>query len=460
LPLSLIVEAAILIFTGPLLYFPERVQGPVARLCQCDPTWTTLLAVGLLVLMWPLRRILLGRWAGPLPVSVGAALWFWFLVMLPVAVWAAPPPLREAYAWPRALILVWNFHLFWSVIAHAALERRILGWAMFGWLAVVQAIAMIAPFGMEPRAKLPVIGRIQEMIPRPLLGQFSGAEIGFSTNQLAGVLLYVLPLMIALCVAGLRRRGWQWWLLLLCTGWMSAAMVLSQSRGGLLGLLVALIVLALLWQRWGWIALAALTFACAVALFFLPPTWLDLFSDVPVVDAVGGISTVQNFRTTLWQAAFAALRDFFFTGMGLGTFRELVHLLYPLPGIPNNFDMAHAHHFFLQTGLDFGAPGLAAILVVYVAAIVQIVRMAHARRQTPIWAATPFITPRVLAIGWMGCMVGQTIYSLFDAVAMGSKPNFVWWWWMALIFAAATLILNQTTLHRDRLHADDTGEKA
>jgi hypothetical protein len=37
--------------------------------------------------------------------------------------------------------------------------------------------------------------------------------------------------------------------------------------------------------------------------------------------------------------------------------------------------------------------------------------------------------------------VGQTVYSLFDAVAMGSKPNFVWWWWMALIFAAANCLL-------------------
>jgi PGF-pre-PGF domain-containing protein len=37
--------------------------------------------------------------------------------------------------------------------------------------------------------------------------------------------------------------------------------------------------------------------------------------------------------------------------------------------------------------------------------------------------------------------VGQTVYSLFDAVAMGSKPNFAWWWWMALIFAAANCLL-------------------
>jgi len=131
--------------------------------------------------------------------------------------------------------------------------------------------------------------------------------------------------------------------------------------------------------------------------------------------------------------------------MGLGAFRGLINLLYPLPGIPAGYEIPHAHNFFLQTGLDFGVPGLVAILVVYVAAIVQLVRLAHLPAPKEgaclIWPQLPGVTPRVLTTGWMGCMVAQTVYSLFDAVAMGSKPNFVWWWWMALIFAAANCLL-------------------
>jgi O-antigen ligase len=134
--------------------------------------------------------------------------------------------------------------------------------------------------------------------------------------------------------------------------------------------------------------------------------------------------------------------------MGLGTFRVLVHLLYPMPGVPPTFDVAHAHNFFLQTGLDFGVPGLAALLLLYVAAVVQLVRLAFVPRQNPIWSPFPFVTPRVLAIGWMGCLVGQTVYSLFDAVAMGSKPNFIWWWWLALIFATANWLLRDRTAEK------------
>ena len=444
------VEFAILLVTAPLLYFPNRIQSQLTKICGCEVIFNVpvvvpivVLAVLLLALLWPLRRWQMGYWAAPLPFPVSWAMWFWFVVMLPVAIWAAPLPLREQYSWPRAYILVWNFSLFWSVIAYASRDRRLLGWALVGWLAAVQGIALLAPFGMEARAKLPVVGRIQDLIPRPLMGMFAGAESGFSTNQVAGVLLYVVPLMVALCVAGLRQRGWRWWLLLLCIGWMGATLLLTQSRGGLLGLLVALVAVLLLSQRWGWYALALLTVIGALFIFFVPVSFLDLISDSPGVNIAGGVVTVRKFRSMVWEVGNLALRDFFFTGMGLGAFRALVHLLYPLPGIPADYDLAHAHNFFLQTGLDFGVPGLVAILMTYVAAIVQLVRLTQARMARAIWPQFPYVTPRVLAIGWMGCMVGQTVYSLFDAVTMGSKPNFVWWWWLALIFAAANYLLRE-----------------
>ena len=353
--------------------------------------------------------------------------------------------MRDQYSWPRGYILLWNFSFFWSVLAHASQSRRALGWALVGWLVAVQALAMIAPFGMEARAKLPLIGRIQELIPRPLWGNFSGPESGFSTNQVAGVLLYVLPLMIAICMVGLRQRGWRWWLLLFCTGIMGATFVLTQSRGGYLGLLVAIVTLLLLTQRWGWYALAGLCAIGAFLFFYAPTPLLELIGDTPGVGCRWRRGDGQELSLLCVGCGQPSYPDFFFTGIGLGTFRGLVYLLYPLPGIPLTFDLAHAHNFFLQTGLDFGVPGLLAILVVYAAAIVQFVRLAH---------VPPYMTHRasyLVAIAISdparpchrldGCMVGQTVYSLFDAVAMGSKPNFVWWWWMALIFAAANCLL-------------------
>jgi hypothetical protein len=39
----------------------------------------------------------------------------------------------------------------------------------------------------------------------------------------------------------------------------------------------------------------------------------------------------------------------------------------------------------------------------------------------------------------MGCLVAHTVYSQFDAVALGSKPGFLLWLLFATIFAAGRL---------------------
>jgi len=427
-------ELGLLAVAAPLFYFPQRF-----------PEWGAWLGVGLLVALWPLRRALSGRWAVTLPVA-GGALWFWLLVMLPIAVWAAPDSLRQQYSLPRAAILLWNFSLFWTLVTHAGRDRAALGWALVGWVGIVQLLALLAPFGLEPRAKLPLVGGLLRLIPRPLAGVFSGAEGGFSTNQLAGTLLYVLPWLLVLTWVGWRARAtrsWLWWLMLLCTGWMGGVMLLAQSRSGLVGLGVAVASMGLLSLRRGWLWLSVVAAAVTAAAWLAPRPWLELLADSPGVEVLGGLTTVQNFRTLVWGAAVTALGDFPFTGMGLGTFRELVYLLYPLPGISPTYDLAHAHNFFLQTGLDFGVPGLVAVLLVYGAALVTLIGLSRLPA-TLLWTAAPYITPRALAVGWMGCLLGQTVYSLFDAVAMGSKPNFVWWAWLALILAAGQLWLRPT----------------
>ena len=129
----------------------------------------------------------------------------------------------------------------------------------------------------------------------------------------------------------------------------------------------------------------------------------------------------------LVQGAVAQDMQFFRIGTGgtAGTY-------YPIGGLIANAISNPPGSRACEDGGSCGVPGLVAILLVYAAEILQLVRLAHLPAQRPIWSQFPYLTPRVLAIGWMGCLVGQTFYSLFDAVAMGSKPNFVWWWWLAL----------------------------
>ena len=421
------LDLALLSLAAPVILFPARFPAPL--------TWV---ALGLVVASWPARRIQTGRWhlstAADWPILL-------LLAMLPVAIWAAPPPLRAVYSWPRGFILVWNLALFFAVAAYAGRSRLQFGWALGGVIAATQTIAILAPFGIERRAKIAVLGKILAVIPDFLVGVFAGAEGGFSTNQLAGVLLYLLPLLIALTVAGVwrgGRRDWQWWAIAACTLWMLAVMALAQSRGGLLGLAAGLFVVVLLQWRAGWGILVGLALLVPLGVRWLPSSVLDALSDAATVRAVGGLQTLTNFRPDVWRAARWGIADFPFTGMGLGTFREIGPLLYPMSSVPDNFDLAHAHNFFLQTGLDVGLPGLAAVVALHLLACWELYRLWRTPgRVAPAWPA--FLTWRALSVGWMGSIVAHTVYSQFDAVALGSKPGFLLWLLFALIFAAGRL---------------------
>ena len=105
-------------------------------------------------------------------------------------------------------------------------------------------------------------------------------------------------------------------------------------------------------------------------------------------------------------------------------------MLYPFPGAGFQGNFGHAHNFFLQTALDFGLPGLIALLALYVLAIFQCIRL---------WSRRDWSESRAWAVGFLGALLAQTVYSLADAVSMGAKTNFLFWYLFALIFATALL---------------------
>ncbi len=128
-----------------------------------------------------------------------------------------------------------------------------------------------------------------------------------------------------------------------------------------MALAIACLAMILINKRWGGRLLLLLLVALLIGLPFIPTSLFDLIGDVLTVEALGGVATLSNFRLDVWTQAYAGLQDFPFTGMGFGTFRALLFLLYPTRISPS-YNVGHAHNFFLQTGLDFGLPGLIAMI--------------------------------------------------------------------------------------------------
>ncbi|HXF63701.1 MAG TPA: O-antigen ligase family protein [Caldilineaceae bacterium] len=426
---SLVGELLLLAAAAPALYFPQRF-----------PPWAVYASLLLLAGGWVWRRLRLGVWYTPTPADW--PIFLLFGVMLPISLWVAPAPLREQYSIPRAYILLWNFCLFWVVVTYGSRSRRYIELALAGFALLALAIALVAPLGMNWLYKFAGFQSLIAAIPSPLVGVFAGAETGFHPNQVAGTLLYALPLLLALGVAELLQRRQALampgvrFLVWLATPVIGLVLLLTQSRMALFASGLGVVVMVLVNRRWGRRLLVIAGLGVLASLPFLSATLLDTMGETSLAATLGGMGTLK-FRQDVWVQAVRTIYDFPFTGIGLGTFRRIIYLLYPVQVSPY-YDLEqaqHAHNFFLQTGLDFGLLGLVALAAIYLGAMIVLAPAwwgngpsGALARMAPWWA-----------MGLGGSLVAQVVHGQLDAVAMGAKTNLMFWYVLALTFALGNL---------------------
>ncbi|MGB9777604.1 MAG: O-antigen ligase family protein [Anaerolineae bacterium] len=434
---------------APLLLFPT-----------VRPTWTAA-ALGVLALWWLLRWAVRGE---PWPVTPFNGALLLFALMVPVGIWVSPS--WEATL-PDAVRVVLGLITFRTVVAAASNPRRlILAVVMFCLMGVT--LVGIGLLGTNWSAKVPLLGDLSQRIPHLItrIPEDQGMP-GVNPNHLAGALMIYLPLALAL-VFGRRfsRRaivGPLFGLIgsLLFLALVAGTLLLTQSRSGWIGGAAGLMALASLagltarrrWARWLGAVLPVLAvLAVAGAIIYLGPQTLgeSLFGKEitnPVEEVVGSI-TLED-RVEIWSRALYAIQDFPFTGCGLGAFRRVVPVLYPLFTVPPDTDIAHAHNIFLQTALDLGIPGLVAYLALLEIALAACWRAARALTPTPA-ASGGFPLPfshsvgegdgqgegvRALALGLASGLIALHVYGLTDALALGSKPAIVFWYALGMVAA-------------------------
>ncbi len=354
--------------------------------------------------------------------------------MIPVGVWASAFP---DLTLPKLTGLILGLAAFRLTVL-CVHDRRSLVWglALFGLLGL--GIALAGALGARWPSKVSALQAIGYRMPR-LLSQLPGmASDGVNANQLAGVLALYLPLAAACTgrVAGRKTHpgrpgqpGWLW------AGSrhagvdanarrldrrgrgvgrarrsLAAGKMSRRARVGAL-LLVLLLGTAILGigAYFGRAKLAGLLDSTGNA------TGLDL--------ATNQLSLAG--RVEIWSRAIYAIEDFPFTGCGLGAFRRVAPLLYPLFLVGPETDMAHAHNIFLQIALDLGLPRLVAYLAVLATAAVA--AWQTARRSQGVTQA--------VALGLLAGLVALHVYGLADAIALGSKPGLVFWVALGLLAA-------------------------
>lgn len=393
------------------------------------PAWTPVLLI--LPLLWSIRRFATGHFLHSTPLDLPL---FIILVMVLVSLFATFDP---AFSLPKVSGIIYGIAVYYAVVAATGLstQRLWIGVAVFLLMGVSVSVVSLL---VVPTAMLPILSPVVQHLPSAAGSQ--AALLAINPNEVAGVLLWLAPLSIAVAagmlveLAHTLRQRWGRMVLICLAALLSAVfitgvLILTQSRSGLLGLAAGIffvVFMLLKQQRRALLSLAALSLAVlffVISLIQSQERWRLLLYQVTGTSS-GNLSTVAlSGRPHIWQRALYGIQDFAFTGMGMGTFREVMPVVYPIFNLGDK-DVAHAHNHLLQAGLDLGIPGLVAYLALWVGAGAMLWK---------VLCNDAAYHSRVLAIGLAGCLLAYFIYGLTDAVALGARPGFLFWILLGLI---------------------------
>jgi putative inorganic carbon (hco3(-)) transporter len=399
------LEVAVVMALAPVFLFPA-------------PGRTILFA--LIILPFVLHFLAGRRLAEPSPINA-------LLMLLLLSVWSSLYATYDlVFSLPKIAGVLLGAAVYFAINNFASSPRS-LAQATGGTLLGVAVFAGLALVGTQWVAKISFLGSITERLPHWIKG-VPGAEEGFYPNAVAGVLILFLPLQIALARAMHRHAAGNKALpaaLWAGIGLSGGVLILSQSRGAWFGLGAAAILLFAAkrpWSRWLFAALFLIGIAFCV---WLGPKRIG--NDVMTI--TGDVSDpADNFsaRMELWDRAVRGIKDFPVTGMGLNTFRKVVHVSYPLFLTDSKHDIANCHNQWLQTALDIGLPGLIAYMALLSAAITMGIQ---------VWRRSEHFWIRAAAGGLVCGFLAQQIFGIADAIALGAKVGIFFWITLGMLAA-------------------------
>lgn len=206
------------------------------------------------------------------------------------------------------------------------------------------------------------------IVARPVVDPSEAARLTSTVgdpNELAAAMLAGVALAVGVALGARRATG-----LRLIAGMAAAAMLvaflLTGSRGGLVGLGVALAATAIIAGRWRPQAIAVVALVAMVAGVFFAFYAPDDIRD-RVIAATNGESRSREGRDTIWVVALRMAVDRPVTGVGLASFDDDAVSYAVEPGRTFRTDevidnVSVAHNTYLQIWSELGLVGLALFL--------------------------------------------------------------------------------------------------
>lgn len=357
------------------------------------------------------------------------------LLMLPIGLWASPD---FGVSWEVFCRIVLGVALFYGLVDSLEGEQ---GVASFSGVLVLGGvgISLLGLLAADWKAdKLPFLAPVYRYLPRVTLPGFlygrSDVQSGlFHPNMIGGTLTVLIPYGVGLMgwwVSELSQTGddesdqfspkvshgpawlqeWMPWVLRMAVVLMCGTLLLTQSRMGLLALGLVLCVWAAAHQR----RLRLILFGGALCIVLLSQAWgvnglAGFFLQMPEAGT-------WYARPELWRVALEAIRDYPFTGVGLGLFDPVVRANYVLRVFPEWY-FGHSHNLVLQAGADLGLVGLLSFVAL-------LVMGGYCGWRA--WAGSHG-RQRWLAGGAVAALLAYGVFGTLNCIPLGSKPGILFW---------------------------------
>jgi putative inorganic carbon (hco3(-)) transporter len=250
-------------------------------------------------------------------------------------------------------------------------------------------------------------------------------------NLLAGYLVPLVPLSVSLALAAIASRRWLISLISASSAAiLSVATILTGSRGGYLGLMGALIFLAIISGGYLWrtkpnsrlyiCSLAILLPLLAVAAFHYLPAFEQRFLSI----FAGREHSSNSFRMNVWLSSLAMLHDNWWLGVGVGN--QAFVLAYGLY-MHTGYDALGTYCVPLEVGVETGMVGLLVFFLMVVASLCR-GHLGFTKEQS-VWQ-------RWLIAGAAAALVGLMTHGLVDTVFYRPQVQFLFWLIISLLVSS------------------------
>jgi putative inorganic carbon (HCO3(-)) transporter len=399
--------------------------APFFMLADRLPNWVVALAVMAILPLWGIHRLARGRFFTPTPVDIPLLV---LAATLPVGVWVSAIP---ALSLPLLLQFLFGLTLFYALVNSLTGARKVAlaGRVLLVGTALLAGLGIVGTAWSEGAKFLPV--NLTQRMPH-LIGAF-WYSAGFHPNIVGGALATLVPLTAAYAWSA---RAWSHrfilWLLFLAE---ALTLLLTQSRGALLGFSAAMVVVFIgRSRRWLWLVPLLVVVVTLSVFFYGVPLFFGRAIEATTANSV----LSGEFRLELVSRGVYMLQDFPLTGIGLGMFPRVLPILYPLSVVGADGEVAHVHNLYLQAGIEHGIPGLIAFLALVILLWVMGLQAIRPSRGRP-WEP--------LSIGLLAGLVAFCTHGMVDAIWHTPRSNPIIWGCWGLL--AAVWCWTRTGGHAD-----------